>query len=100
MTGIYEYRSLRSFGFDVVLGIEPAYTSRDRSSTPGMIGRWLQRRQDKLRARQEVQEQQEQDILDRLLAKVSEQGLPALTAAERQTLGKISKQQKARTDAR
>ena len=37
--------------------------------------------------------------LDRLLAKVSEQGLPGLTPAERTQLQRISKRQKQRQEA-
>ena len=99
LSSIYERRSMKQYGFDVVIGIEPAFATRERNTSPGLLGRFLQRREEKRLARQEAQEQLEQDVLDRLLAKVSEQGLPALTPAERQLLGRISKQQKARLEA-
>jgi len=92
-----ERRSMNTFGFDMVMNVEPGMIGKNR--TAGFLDRWRAIRQAHLRAREEVQEQQEQEVLDRLLAKVSEKGLPSLTAAERQSLARISRQQKARTEA-
>jgi len=94
---ISERRSMKQSAYDLVLQAEPRLLGRNRPN--GILARWSAARKERQRAHEEVQEQQEQEVLDRLLAKVSEQGLPSLTTAERQALARISRQQKARTEA-
>ena len=92
---LHEHRSVK-LGFDPVLQIE-FDTILDRRGQ-SWFGRWQQRRRVRALERQEREEQQEQEILDRLLTKVSEHGLPALTEAERASLQRISRKQKARQE--
>jgi len=77
-------------GQDPVFLIDPAYAGSAPASA------WKQRRADKAAAKIETETTVEQEILDRLLAKVSEHGLPSLTNAERKQLQKISQRQKER----
>jgi Zn-dependent protease len=77
---------------DPYLGTVPVRGDR----RPSWLARWRARRRDALIQRVEREEADEQVILDRLLAKVSEQGLPSLTTQERDTLQRISKKQKQR----
>jgi hypothetical protein len=88
---VQERRSL-SEGFDPVLNRELALIDGD----PGWYGRWAAARAHAAALRQERTEAAEQETLDRLLAKVSEHGLPALTAGERGELQRISAAQRAR----
>jgi hypothetical protein len=92
---LQEHRSVK-LGFDPVLQIE-FDTIHDRRSQ-SWFGRWQQRRRIRALERQEREESDEQDLLDRLLVKVSEHGLPALSEAERATLQRISRKQKARQE--
>ncbi len=92
---IYEHRSVK-LGFDPILQIE-FDTILDRRGQ-SWFGRWQQRRRVRAQERQEREEHDEQEILDRLLTKVSEHGLPALTEAERTSLQRISRKQKARQE--
>ena len=92
---LHEHRSVK-LGFDPVLQIE-FDTIHDRRSQ-SWFGRWQQRRRVRALERQEREEHDEQEILDRLLTKVSEHGLPALTEAERTSLQRISRKQKARQE--
>lgn len=93
MATMYEHRSIK-LGFDPVFQVE-FDTILDRRSQ-SWFGRWQQRRRLRALERQEREEHEEQVILDRLLTKVSEHGLPSLTEAERATLQRISRKQKAR----
>jgi len=89
---IMEHTKLRQ-GESAAFGVEAwgeARTSR------GWWQRWKQRRQQRAAEQVEREETAEQDVLDRLLAKVSEHGLPSLTAAERSQLERISKRQRQR----
>lgn len=92
---IQEHRSVK-LGFDPIFQIE-FDTIQDRRSQ-SWFGRWQQRRRIRALERQEREEHEEQEILDRLLTKVSEHGLPALSEAERTTLQRISRKQKARQE--
>lgn len=91
ITGVFEVRSLRT-GWDLILetGVP------QRRGHGGLFGRitaaWAERRA----LAQERAEAQEQEVLDQLLAKVSAQGLPALSERERATLARISKKQQRR----
>ena len=92
---VQEHRSIK-LGFDPVLQIEFENTTTPRSQS--WFGRWQQRRAVRARELGEREESEEQLILDRLLVKVSEQGLPSLTAAERSSLQRISRKQKNRQE--
>ncbi len=94
---IFEHRSVQG-GYDPVLETEPGYVS-SRPSRPSWFGRWRERRREAREQRIEQEEAREQEILDRLLVKVSEHGLPSLTAQERDTLQAISKKQKQRVES-
>lgn len=92
---IHEHRSVRS-GYDPVLPAElDGLTS---ASTRSWFSRWQAKRQRRRQERHDREEREEQEVLDRLLAKVSEQGLPGLTPAERTQLQRISKRQKERQE--
>lgn len=95
MVTMHEHRSVK-LGFDPILQIE-FDTIMDRRGQ-SWFGRWQQRRRVRALERQEREEHDEQEILDRLLTKVSEHGLPALTEAERASLQRISRKQKARQE--
>lgn len=92
---IQEHRSVK-LGFDPILQIE--FDAIEGRRSQSWFGRWQQRRKIRALERQEREENEEQDILDRLLIKVSEHGLPALSEAERATLQRISRKQKARQE--
>jgi hypothetical protein len=77
-------------------GLEPALDLVPDRPQPSFWDRWSRRRAAAAQARQERQEADEQEVLDRLLAKVSAEGLPSLTAGERATLQRISQRQKER----
>jgi hypothetical protein len=97
---INELRAAR-MGYDLVLGIEPISASayaRDGSRKPGWLARWREKRRLRRLERIEREEASEQEVLDRLLAKVSAQGLPSLTAGERAELHRISEKQKKRLE--
>jgi hypothetical protein len=70
-------------GQDPIFLVDPTYVG---SAPPSA---WRRRRAERDVAA-------EQEVLDRLLAKVSAHGLPALTAGERKQLQRISQQQKER----
>lgn len=95
MTLVQQHQQLRqgssAFGYDLGYG--------EGRSAGGWLGRWRERRRRHAAARREREEEAEQDVLDRLLAKVSEHGLPSLTAGERATLERISRRQRARAEA-
>ena len=95
MVTIQEHRSIK-LGFDPVLQIEFETTTTPRNQS--WFSRWQQRRSVRAKEHQQREEDQEQLILDRLLVKVSEQGLPSLTAAERSSLQRISRKQKERQE--
>lgn len=96
VTTIQEHRSVRS-GYDPVLPAE--LDGLTAASTRSWFSRWQAKRQRRRQERHDREERQEREVLDRLLAKVSEQGLPALTPAERTQLQRISKRQKERQEA-
>lgn len=93
---LQEHATLRR-GFDPYLG-EQADGELMVSGTT-WFERWRQRRRAQAQARREQEERDEQEVLDRLLAKVSEHGLPSLTEAERATLQRISRKQKERQES-
>ena len=84
-------------GFDPVLPAE--LDGLTAASTRSWFSRWQAKRQRRRQERHDREEREEREVLDRLLAKVSEQGLPALTPAERTQLQRISKRQKERQEA-
>jgi Zn-dependent protease len=95
---VYEHRSIQN-GHDLVIGIDPTYANAyRRDARPSWLARWRERRQERQRERTEREEAAEQEVLDRLLAKVSAQGLPSLTAGERAELQRISEKQKKRLE--
>jgi len=95
MTLVQQHQQLRqgggAFGVDIGYG--------QGRSAGGWLGRWQERRRRRAAIEREREEEAEQDVLDRLLAKVSEQGLPSLTAQERAILERISRRQRARAEA-
>jgi Zn-dependent protease len=96
VTTIHEHRSVRS-GYDPVLPAE--LDGLTAAATRSWFSRWQARRQRRRQERHDREEREEREVLDRLLAKVSEQGLPGLTPAERTQLQRISKRQKERQEA-
>lgn len=78
-------------GLDPVFLVDPAYAGSAPSSS------WRRRRAERTSAKAEAEGAAEQEVLDRLLAKVGEHGLPSLTNAERKQLQKISQRQKERS---
>ncbi len=94
-TTIHEHRSVK-LGFDPILQVE--FETIEGRRGQSWFGRWQQRRKVRAHERREREEADEQVILDRLLTKVSEHGLPALSEAERTTLQRISRKQKARQE--
>jgi Zn-dependent protease len=88
---VQERRALAE-GWDPVLNRDLALIDDGRGWWP----RWRSARHAAAQARTERELDEEQATLDTLLAKVSEQGLPALTAAERATLQRISQRQRQR----
>jgi Zn-dependent protease len=98
LASLNEHRAFNT-GYDVVFEAEPGYAAQ-RPSRPSWLTSWRARRRE-ARERREADEQvREQEILDRLLAKVSEHGLPSLTEEERDTLQAISRRQKDRVEHR
>lgn len=91
---VREHSALRR-GFDPFLGEQ---ADLEEGGTT-WIERWSRRRKEQAQARREQQEREEQEMLDRLLAKVSEHGLPSLTPAERESLQRISRRQKERQES-
>ena len=89
-----EHQSIRA-GFDPWLRLDPA----NWPSGPTLFTRWKRKRKQRAVEQREIEEEAEQEVLDRLLAKVSEHGLPALTAAERASLERISRRQRARAES-
>lgn len=94
---VSEHRSVR-LGFDPVLQIEYESLSQNRRSR-SWLSRWNARRRQRAELRREREEAAEQELLDRLLTKVSEHGLHSLTDQERTTLQKISRKQRERQEA-
>ena len=80
-------------GSDPVFLVDPNYVGVALSSG------WRQRWAARSAAVTEREAAAEQEVLDRLLAKVSEHGLPSLTKTERTQLQKISRRQKDRAQA-
>jgi len=79
-------------GYDPVLGTDPRIHGGGRPG-PGLWERFRASRAAKAEARAEKQAAADAEILDRLLAKVSAQGLPSLTDQERKQLHEISRRQ-------
>jgi Zn-dependent protease len=79
-------------------GYDPYMGSTDDLGTGGQpwFESWKERRRERRREREDRTAAAEQELLDRLLAKVSEKGLTALTEQERTTLQRISKRQRDR----
>jgi Zn-dependent protease len=93
---VQEHRSVR-LGFDPVMMTDLATLPAGASSS--WWGRWRQRRRQRAAERRAHAEAAEQEAIDRLLAKVSEQGLPALTNRERAQLQAISRKQQERQES-
>ncbi len=93
MTTISEHRSVK-LGFDPIFNIE--FDTINESRSQSWFGRWQQRRRLRAIERRSQEVSDEQEIVDKLLEKVSVQGLPSLTEQERTTLNRISKKQKQR----
>jgi hypothetical protein len=93
ITTVVEHKSIK-LGFDPIFNIE--FDSIHESRSQSWFGRWQQRRRVRALERRSQEVSAEQDIVDKLLEKVSIQGLPALTEQERATLNRISKKQKQR----
>ncbi len=92
VTLLQEHASVRQ-------GIDPYADSDDHGfAAPerSMLQRWRDSRDRQRSLVREKEEADEQEVLDRLLAKVSENGLPSLTNAERKLLKRISQRQKDR----
>jgi Zn-dependent protease len=95
----FSERQALQMGHDLVLGVDPTYANAyAREARPSLFARWRARRDERHRERTEQEEAREQEVLDRLLAKVSSQGLPSLTAGERAELHRISEKQKKRLE--
>jgi hypothetical protein len=94
---VNEHRSVR-LGFDPVLQVEYDSISQGRRSR-SWFSRWKARRRQRAEQALEREEAAERDLLDRLLAKVSEHGLQALNDQERGVLHKISRRQRERQEA-
>jgi hypothetical protein len=92
MSAISVFMAMR-LGFDPVL---QASMEQFHPSPPSFLTRWSQRRAENRAIAEENLQAREQELLDRLLAKVSEHGLPSLTAGERRQLQDISKRQRER----
>ncbi len=83
-------RTAIASGQDPIFLVDPAYAG---SAPPSA---WRRQRAARAVAKAESELAAEQDILDRLLAKVGEHGLPSLTTTERKQLQQISQRQKQR----
>lgn len=91
-------------GYDFSQG----YTSLERSQRkeqppqqrPGLLQRWLEKRRADKRRREEEQQQEAESQLDALLAKVHEQGIGALTDAEKRMLKRASDRYRSKGDER
>ncbi len=93
ITTVSEHRSVK-LGFDPIFNIE--FDTINESRSQSWFGRWQQRRRIRALERRSQEVSDEQEIVDKLLEKVSVQGLPSLTEQERTTLNRISKKQKQR----
>jgi len=97
MVTIQEHRSVR-LGFDPVLQVE--YDSVLEGRRPrSWFAQWKARRRQRAEQAREREAAAEQDLLDALLAKVSEHGLQALSERERNLLHTISRKQRERQEA-
>jgi hypothetical protein len=97
MVTIQEHRSVR-LGFDPVLQVE--YESVAQGRRPrSWFAQWKARRRLRAEQAREREALAEQDLLDALLAKVSEHGLQALSERERGLLHTISRKQRERQEA-
>lgn len=90
LLGVIADRQAVQSGVDPVFGVDPSYAGRAPASN------WSRRREERRQERLAQEESDEQEVLDRLLEKVSANGLPSLTSAERKQLQRISKRQKQR----
>lgn len=92
--GFEAYRGLTALrqGSDMVFGLDLAYARGQGGWFAGLRQRREAARLDRI-VREEAAEA---EILDRLLDKVSKEGLPSLSAAERRQLEQISKRQRQR----
>ena len=88
-----DHRAVRE-GYDPTLEVETAFAGGRSGS--GWWSKWRAERERMAHERSSRLEQEERELLDRLLAKVSEHGLPSLTARERAQLQAISKHQRER----
>lgn len=87
---VLEHRQVR-------MGIDPEFGDDLPPAGPSPLDRWRARRRAQDAERAERAAAAEQAELDRLLAKVSERGLPALSESERRTLQRISQRERERS---
>ena len=84
------------FGYDFSQGYtslersQPPQQQPKRKARPNFIQRWLQRRAERKRIREEEQRQADERRLDELLDKVQQHGLESLSVEERRFLTKCS----------
>ena len=95
VTTINEDRLNRA-GYDLVLQTDPRVAKTLAGGRQSWFAAWSARRRERAAQQAEQAQAQEQIILDELLAKVSANGLPSLSARERKILQNISKSQKKR----
>jgi Zn-dependent protease len=98
-TAIQEYRNWKQggavFGMDVYSYSGPSNNGREIS----WFAAWKMRRQKKAAAKTQKAENDEQEHIDQLLAKVGDSGLASLTKKERATLEAYSRKQRERLEA-
>jgi hypothetical protein len=92
ISALYDYGHQEP-GYDPALHTDPRIHGGGRPG-PGLWERFQARRAAKAEAKAAEQAAIDAEILDRLLAKVSTQGLPSLTEDERQQLHRISRRQR------
>ncbi len=90
-THFQEHTKLRQ-GADVVFDLDLAYAYGGKPG--GWLAAFRRRRELADAERREREATEEVDLLDALLEKVSREGLPSLTTAERKQLERISKRQR------
>lgn len=98
MTAVREYQSWRMgsavFGMDAY-----HYSAAAQQRELSWFARWRLRRSQHAQAERERRENEEQQHIDSLLAKVGESGLASLTKKERATLEAYSRKQRERLEA-
>lgn len=79
-------------GYDFSQGYTSLEKSTQAESKPGMLKQWKQKREEKKKERERQKAEDAERRLDELLQKVHEQGMDALTDAEKRELQKVSSQ--------